>query len=67
MLSKRKSGAARPPKKLTWRGMRARSGRYFMTRTQTKNYVINKGLTKYGKKNIFSISINEKLKVINCF
>jgi len=33
---------------------------------KTKNYIINKGLIKYGK-NIFSISINEKLKIINFF
>lgn len=35
--------------------------------TKTKNYIINKGLLKYGKKNVFSISINERLKIINCF
>jgi len=33
LLSQRKSGAAQPPQKLTRCGMRARSGRYYMTRT----------------------------------
>ena len=36
------------------------------TDIKTKNYIINKWLIKYWK-NIFSISINEKLKIINFF